>query len=202
MQLTGATPLAGTRSSAKRRSGRRPQLIWVFYGPEKERKGVTRRASALAQYADGLKRCGFRPLTARRDPACWSKFYRSVPFRYPRLFEELCLAYSWEQAVVGEVEFAANPRSGDLQALAAAVAYDCHLWDMLLPSGYLIFGRLSGGRYDPVAFDLHDRTSDDAAVVRIDHEEVLSFQRVGGVVRLAASFETLLKPILGSASRP
>jgi hypothetical protein len=71
----------------------------------------------LERYHDGLTKCGFRKLNAPRDVSSFAAFYSRVPFRYPPLFEDLCIAYSWTEAVVGEVQFAANPGGADLQAL-------------------------------------------------------------------------------------
>jgi hypothetical protein len=146
----------------------------------------------LESYHDGLTKCGFLKLGAPRDGASFSAFYGRVPFRYPPLFEELCLAYSWAEAVVGEVQFAANPSGADLHALAGSVRYDPLLWDFLVPKGHLIFGRMSGGRYDPCAFDITRRKGNDAPVVRVDHEEILSFERLGRPTPLASSFRELL----------
>jgi hypothetical protein len=150
----------------------------------------------LERYHDGLTKCGFRKLSTPRSSASFSEFYRQVPFRYPPLFEELCLAYSWAEAVVGEVQFAANPSGVDLQALAGSVRYDSLLWEFLVPKGHLIFGRMSGGRYDPCAFDMTRRKGKDAPVVRVDHEEILSFERLGHPTPLASSFKGLLERCL------
>jgi hypothetical protein len=146
----------------------------------------------LERYHDGLTKCGFRKLSTPRDGSSFSAFYGQIPFRYPPQFEKLCLAYSWAEAVVGEVQFAANPSGADLQALAVSVRYDSLLWDFLVAKGHLIFGRMSGGRYDPCAFDMTRRKGNDAPLVRVDHEEILSFERLGQPTPLASSFKALL----------
>jgi hypothetical protein len=102
--------------------------------------------AALKRHAGGLAKSGFRRLPVARDPTCLSSFYDGIPFRYPPLFEALCLSYSWSDAVVGEVELAANPPGADLDVLASRVRYDRHLWEYLSQHGHLIFGRMSGGR--------------------------------------------------------
>ncbi len=135
---------------------------------------------------------GFRQLVRERDAAAFDRFYSHIPSRYPGLFEELCRSYSWRAIVVGEVQLAANPAGPDLSGLAESLAYDPILWAFLVPRGYLIFGRTSGGRYDPCAFDMNRRKASDAPVVRVDHEEVLSFERVGRPVQLASSFRAFL----------
>jgi hypothetical protein len=55
---------------------------------------------------------------------------------------------------------------------------------------------MSGGRYDPCAFNLTRRKGRDAPVVRIDHEEILSFQRLGQPSPLAQSFNAFLEQSL------
>jgi hypothetical protein len=149
------------------------------------------------RYRHALERAGFRKLETARDPDCLTTFYTQIPSRYPRLFEALCLEYSWQDAVLGEVEFAPNPVGVDLAGLGRSIRYDEHLWNHLTFSGYLVFGRMSGGRYDPVAFNIRARKGHDAPVCRVDHEEILSFQRLGQPVQLAPSFLTLLEAVLG-----
>jgi hypothetical protein len=153
----------------------------------------TGKRDLLERYAEPLKRCGFRRLQVNRVPASFTSFYDNIPFRYPLLFEALCLSHSWEHAVVGEVEFAANPPGVDLEGLATSVRYDRYLWDYLATHGHLILGRMSGGRYDPCAFNMARRKGRDAPLVRVDHEEILSFQRLGNPTLLAASFGALLE---------
>ena len=154
------------------------------------------RDAVPERYADALTRCGFRKLATARDPASFGSFYSQIPFRYPALFEALCVSYSWAEAVVGEVQFAANPPGDDLRGLAASVRYDSYLWEYLVPQGYLIFGRMAGGRYDPCVFNLTQPKGRDAPVVRIDHEEILNFQRLGQPSQLAVSFNAFLEQSL------
>jgi hypothetical protein len=144
-------------------------------------------------YGEALASCGFRKRAAAMDPDCLASFYGEIPSRYPALFEALCLSYSWELATLGEVEIAANPPGDDLRGLAESVRYDRLLWEYLLQRGYLILGRMSGGRYDPCAFNMNLRKGRDAPLVRVDHEEILSFERLGKPTPLAPSFAAFLE---------
>ncbi len=155
----------------------------------------------LERYATALASCGVHRLEAARDRACLAEFYRDVPIRYPASFEALCLSYWWTEAELGEVELAANPAGSDLQGLAESVRYDPYLWPFLATHGYLIIGRMSGGRYDPCAFDMNRQKQQDAPLVRVDHEEILSFERLGRPSGLAASFEALLDESLEGGRR-
>lgn len=146
-----------------------------------------------------LARWGLVRVPNPRPPSCLEEFYEGIPLRYPRPFEALCLSHRWEQATIGEIELADNPPGTDLRSLAVSVRYDRLLWNFLLSKGYLILGRLSGGRYDPVAFDLNRTNREMAPIVRVDHEEILSFERLGRPKVLASSIETLLQE--GASSR-
>ena len=158
-----------------------------------------RAAELPDRYRRALEQSGFRRLEVARDPACLAPFYSQISSRYPRLFEGLCLGYSWQNAVVGEVQFAPNPGGDDLAGLAKSIRYDEHLWNYLVSRGFLVFGRMSGGRYDPVAFDMAARRGHDAPVCRIDHEAILSFEHLGHPALLAPTFHAFLETHLGGA---
>jgi len=140
-----------------------------------------------------LERWGLVKAITPRAPGSLEDLYQGVPLRYPRHFEALCLSHQWESASLGEIELAENPPGKDLRSLAAAVRYDRLLWGYLVSKGYLIFGRRSGGRYDPVAFDLNQTNREQAPIVWVDHEEILSFERLGTPKVLAPSIEALLQ---------
>jgi hypothetical protein len=150
------------------------------------------RGPECNHYAAALAERGARQLGSPRDPISLTSLYADIPFRYPGLFEELCLSYSWHELTIGEVEFAPNPPGRDLEAFASGIRYDGLLWRYLVSRGYLIFGRMSGGRYDPCAFDMNHRKGADAAIVRVDHEEVLSLERLGRPSAIANSFAAFL----------
>ncbi len=165
----------------------------VLGGHEGGWGGGMRTPEMPNRYRQALERAGFRKLKTARAPACLTSFYDQIPSRYPELFEALCLGYSWRKAVLGEIEFAPNPAGPDLAGLATSIRYDDNLWDHLIVHGYLVFGRMSGGRYDPVAFNTAAGAQHDAPVYRVDHEEILSFQRLGRPVQLAPSFFAILE---------
>ena len=150
---------------------------------------------------EALAKVGILRVTKPRGPSALADFYLEVPLRFPAVFERLCISHSWNKAVVGEVALAANPGGPTLQGLPKSVRYDSGLWAYLLPRGYLIFGRMSGGRWDPCAFNMNESSGADAPVVRVDHEEILSFERLGKPAMLASGFESLLEPHLESGRR-
>ena len=150
---------------------------------------------------EALAKLGIRRVVKRRDPSALAEFYADVHLRFPAVFERLCVSHSWTKAVIGEIALAANQAGPTLRGLSESVRYDPHLWAYLLPRGYLIFGRMSGGRWDPCAFDMNESSGEDAPVVRVDHEEILSFDRLGRPTLLASGFGDLLAAHLEGGRR-
>ncbi len=71
----------------------------------------------------------------------------------------------------------------------------------MLPRGDLDLGQMSGGRWDPCAFNMNESSGEDAPVVRVDHEEILSFDRLGRPTLLASGFGELLEAHLEGGRR-
>ena len=140
-----------------------------------------------------MKRFRMRKLSRPRDADCLETLYSGTSLRYPEAFEALCISHSWEHAEVAEVELADNPAASDLSVLAKSVRYDRILWEFLVSQGYLVIGRMSGGRYDPCALNLRGAKENRGAIVRVDHEDILSFERLGKPTVIAPSIEALLK---------
>jgi hypothetical protein len=143
---------------------------------------------------------GVRSLKRIDRTSCLDSFYAEVPCRYPAVFETLVAEYGWQELEIGDLDFASNPPGPSLGPLAKAVRYDPTLWDFLLHHRYLIFGRMSRGRYDPVAFDMNRPRGDDAPVVRVDHEEILSFNRLGRPTELARSLVAYVEGSVGGGA--
>jgi len=87
----------------------------------------------------------------------------------------------------------ANPAGPGLDGLFLQISRDPVLWTQLSRSGYIPFGKESGGSYDPVCFELESRKkSGDSKIVRIDHEEILCNNRIKVIAEIAPSFEALV----------
>ena len=158
----------------------------VLYGTRRPHR------SALELPSPVVKRSLIRKLARPRSLDSLGAIYAGTTLRYPKPFEALCLSHSWENAEVGEVELADNPAADDLVVLAKSVRYDRLLWEFLVSEGYLIVGRMSGGRYDPCAFNLRGARENRGSIVRVNHEEILSFERLGRPTPIAPSVETFL----------
>ena len=127
-------------------------------------------------------------------PAC-RELETRLPARLPPLYRQLILAYRYPRATVGGVYLLANPPSPGLTGLEAAMFRDELLSRVLLRHGYLQFGSGGGGlSYDPVCFNAARRRGDgDMEVVRLDHEQILCYERIRVQAVLAPSFREFVE---------
>lgn len=135
----------------------------------------------------------WRPIRTATEPGFLDPLYAKLPARFPPLYEALVLSYRWAEVDLQSFRLLANPAGPDLSRLFAEIARDKGLWESLIPSGYIQFGKGPDMDYDPVCFDIKARTkSKDCRIVKIDHEEILCNSRVKVVAELAPSFEELV----------
>jgi hypothetical protein len=118
--------------------------------------------------------------------------YQKLPGRFPALYERLVLSYRWLRIHLGTVMLLANPPGPTLDGLAAEVFRDPVLINTLIPAGFVPFGMVSGGGYDPMCFDLNARKHDDCPVIQIEHESVLCHDRIGKTWQRYSSFRELI----------
>ncbi len=72
---------------------------------------------------------------------------------------------------------------------------------VLVPRGYIPFARPVTGSYDPICFDTRrQRGGGECAVVRIEHESVLSHGVIGEMEDVVPSFATLVTEFVRSHS--
>jgi hypothetical protein len=128
--------------------------------------------------------------------------YAKLPARFPPLFERLLLTYRWAEVDLETFKLLPNPPGPDLKGFLGEMTRDKGLWDALIPSGFLQFGRGPDIDYDPVCFDISSRKKNrDMRVVKIDHEQILCNYRVKIVAELSGSFYELLQDTITVASR-
>jgi hypothetical protein len=137
------------------------------------------------------------PAKVVTDRAMLDPIYEQLPNRFPPLYEFLVLNYRWAEMQLDSFTLMPNPIGPDLSAL---LVRDPHLWNFLLPRGYVQFAKGPDMNYDPVCLDMNKRSkSGDYHIVRIDHEEILCFERFKIVAELAHSFEALVKATLAQS---
>ena len=148
----------------------------------------------------GRKR--WRPLPSVSDPSCLASLNVKIPTRFPRLYERLLLTYRWAEVDLQVFRLLANPLGSDLSGHFAEISKDRFMWDILVKSGFLRFGKGPDVDYDPICFDFRSRNrTGDFPVVKIDHEEVLCNSSIKIVKRLADGFEDLVRQIIARADR-
>ena len=147
---------------------------------------------------DEYGRRRWRPLEVATEREALEEVYRELPAKFPRLFELLALSYRWAEVDLRTFTLLANPPGPGLEAI---VRRDPHMWKFLLKRGYIQFAKGPDCDYDPVCFAIQSRTSNgrDYKIVKIDHEEILCFDRLKIVQELAPSFEELVKTTIRSA---
>lgn len=112
-------------------------------------------------YTDGLEDWQPRQVTTPRYAL--EALYGGLGFpgrgstRFPPLYESLVLSYRWVEVDLGSYRLLPNESAEDLSPLLAALRADRHLYETLVPNGYIQFGRGSGGDYDPICFDFRQR---------------------------------------------
>jgi hypothetical protein len=135
----------------------------------------------------------WQPLRFTTEAPALNPLYQELPARLPPLFEELALSYRWAEVDLESYRLVANPPGPDLRGLLSEMGSDPHLWEALIPAGFIQFSKGPGLDYDPVCFDTRSRSSSgDYRIVKIDHEGILCNYRVKIVDELAPSFEQLV----------
>lgn len=142
----------------------------------------------------------WRPARISTDRRLLDPLYAKLPARFPPLYEQLVLSYRWAEVHLQTFTLLANPAGADLSGLLAEIQRDKGLTESLIPAGYIKFAKGPDMDYDPVCFDIKNRTkSKDYRIVKIDHEEILCNWRVKVVAELAPSFEQLMAQTIARA---
>jgi hypothetical protein len=122
---------------------------------------------------------GWRPAAVVTGRDELEQLYERLPGPFPALYERLVLSYRWLDVHLETVMLLANPPGPTLSGLAAAIRRDRVLAATLLPAGLVPFGRVGGGFYDPLCFDIKARRRDDCPIIQVEHESVLCHDRIG-----------------------
>ncbi len=151
--------------------------------------------------ADEYRWKEWRPIKVNTSPSALGPIYAKLPARFPRLYEMLVLSYRWAEVDLGAYRLLANPPGPDLSGLLTSMSYDAALWDALLRTGFVPFGKGPDLDYDRVCFDVKSRRQgSDCRIVKIDHEEILCNNRVKIVGELAPSFVQLVRDTIERAA--
>lgn len=103
---------------------------------------------------DGMQH--WRPRQITTLPSALVALYQGLGFtgrgstRFPPLYEALLLSYRWAEVDLGLYRLLANEPAEDLSPLLSAMRTDVHLFETLVPNGYMPFGKGPDVDYDPV----------------------------------------------------
>jgi hypothetical protein len=140
-----------------------------------------------------------RPVQFKTASIALDGLYDMLPLRFPPLFEKLLLSYRWPEVDLESLRLSANPPGEDLNGFFNAISSNQYLWDVLIPAGYLPFGKGPDIDYDPVCFDYKPKTGKKGRVLKIDHEEILCNNRIKIVSEVAPNFLDLVLQTLAKA---
>lgn len=128
------------------------------------------------------------------EPVALDEIYKVLPKKFPKLFEELLLNYRWYEAEISStVRILPNPPGDGLTDFLSAITKDKTIFEVCSANGFLQFARGKDQSYDPICFDLQQRTkSNDYSIVRLDHEEILCRDRIHVSEIVAPSFKDLV----------
>jgi hypothetical protein len=134
----------------------------------------------------------WRPATIVTDREQLENLYRKVLGPFPALYEQLVLTHRWLEVHLGTVMLLPNPPGPTLDGLAGAILGDPVLIATLLPAGLIPFGKVSGGGYDPMCFDLNASKRGDCPIIQVEHESILCHDRIGQTWQRYPSFRELV----------
>jgi hypothetical protein len=142
----------------------------------------------------------WRPNRKQTDPEMLIPLYHRLRCRFPPLYERLVLSYRWLNVELELLELFGNPPEEGFNLLADQIFRDPIFVDVLIPQGFIPFGRAAGDNYDPICFDTKRPTiHDDYPIVRFEHESILCNGRIGDVEVIAPSFRSVVDEVIALA---
>jgi hypothetical protein len=157
-------------------------------------------AGLIDAFAEALGHRGVRVDPNSETP--WlAGFMAQMPERLPRSYEYLLTHYRFAVFRLSEVDFYSNLGDDGPSDLVAAAMADRALWSACVSSSLVPVGRPADGSYDPICFDLR-RPGRDAPLVRLDHEDVLSRERITIAREVSPSFLQLVEDVVAGRRAP
>lgn len=113
----------------------------------------------------------------------------------PPSYRSLVTRYAFPAFEAGPVQLSGNTPEGVYFEFRERLFADPKFVEILLPAGYVPFGNPCFYNYDPLCFDtVRERGSGrECPIVRVDHEEVLCFDRIEVVKQVGPSFERFVE---------
>ena len=112
-----------------------------------------------------------------------------LPKRFPVSYQSLVTRYRFPAFDAGGIQFFPNSGDSSHDELAEAIFADPIIANMTHTHGFIQFGRPADGSYDPICFDARSYAKNrEYPIVRLDHEDILSRNKVGKAAVIADSF--------------
>lgn len=154
----------------------------------------------------------WRPALISTDASALEPLYARLGARFPPLYEKLVVSYRWAEVELDRFALLANPPGPNLDGLLAGILRVPAFVEILIPRGYIPFGKRAGGHFDPLCFDLQKREgrrtqkrrrkqNAECRIVLLDHEEVLCNGRIRELEELAPTFRQLLLSTIERAAK-
>jgi hypothetical protein len=137
-------------------------------------------------------------IVASEDAIWLADVERELPFPLPPTLRSLVSRYLFPSFDAGPLTFysVGCDRNRYTTEFRIAMRGDAIMWPFLLERGFLPFAKPGGGNYDPVCFDFRDSPrKNEPAVVRIDHEEILCYDRLRVLEVMAPGFDVMLEEV-------
>jgi hypothetical protein len=134
----------------------------------------------------------WRPAALATDRDALTPIYQRLSGSFPALYERLVLSYRWIEVHLETVMLLANPPGPTLGGLAGQIFRDPVLVNTLVPAGFIPFGKIGGGGYDPMCFDLNSMKGNDCPIIQFEHEAILCHDRIGESWARFSSFRNLM----------
>jgi hypothetical protein len=116
-----------------------------------------------------------------------------LPAKYPPTFMSLVTRYTFDEFNAKNISFFANHGSADSVELINAIPKDKSIFKTTTANGFLQFARPATGSYDPICFDTQKRRNDkECPIVRLNHEEILQFDRIKIIEPLYPSLHEMM----------
>jgi len=121
-----------------------------------------------------------------------------LPFPIPAAYRHFLNTWEFLRFEAGGIDFFPNtPHEPD--SLLRFVLLDQFLWPVLFKTRCFQIGRLDTGNYDPVCLRVaSEEAPRDAAIVVLDHEEILMHEEAVITHELYPSFESFLGSVAGA----
>ena len=145
----------------------------------------------IDQFASKLSMLGV-PIRPEDNASLLHVLEAKLPKRLPQSFTTLLSKYSFPPFdACGITFFGWGPDRTEFCGIAPPAKGS--LSELLLPAGYIQFGRPDTGDFDAVCFELSAKQNREYRIVRADHEEILCNFRVKICGELWPSFRKLVE---------